>query len=95
MIVTGSDNINSPFHQRLWIDANAEADINNKQPVITYEKALSDIKAYMAQRNEPSINFEVFKAYLEGRVRVTGQDDPPVLGAALTPSGGKAKKKKK
>jgi len=94
-IITGSDNINLPLHQRLWIDSNAEPDKNNNQPIITYEKALSDIKAYIAQRNEPSIDFEVFKAYLEGRVKVTGEDDPPALGAALKPTGAKAKKKKK
>ena len=94
VIVTAADNINLPLHQRLWSDSNAEPDKSNKQPIISYEKALNDIKAYVAQRNEPSIDFEIFKAYLEGRVRVTGEDDPPVLGAALKPSGGGKKKKK-
>lgn len=91
-IVTGTDNMNLLLHQRTWADVNAEPDENNKQPVISYEKALTDIKIYIAQRNEPSVDFEVFKAYLEGRVRVEGEDDPPVLGAALKPGSGKKKK---
>lgn len=98
VIVTAADNINLPLHQRVWSDANAEPDINNKQPIISYEKALNDIKAYIAQRNEPnipSVDFEVFKAYLEGRVKVTGEDDSPVLGAALKPSRATKKKKNK
>ena len=95
VIITGTDNMHLPLHQRLWVDGNAESDKNNKKPVITYEKALIEIKAYIAKRNEPSIDFEVFKAYLEGRVKVTGEDDPPALGVALKPSGGgKAKLKK-
>ena len=49
-----------PFSQRIWYDSKAEP-VNNEQPVISYEKALSDIKAYIAQRNEPSVDFEVFK----------------------------------
>jgi hypothetical protein len=95
-IVTGNDNINLPLYKRLWADGNAEPDANNKQPVISYEKALSDIQAYIAQRNEPSVDFEIFKAYLEGRVRVTGVDDAPASGGALKPKvGGKSTKKKK
>lgn len=96
VIVTAADNNHLPLHQRLWSDANAEPDKNNKQPIISYEKALSDIKAYITQRNEPnipSVDFEVFKAYLEGRVKVTGEDDPPALGATLKPRGGDKKRK--
>lgn len=57
-----------------WADANKPLDPNSKgqagaaYQAISYEKVLSDIKAYIAQGNEPSVSFEVFKAYLEGRV---------------------------
>lgn len=90
--VTLPDNSHLPWSQRIWSDSNANTDANNNQPVISYEKSLSDIKAYIAQRNEPSVDFEIFKAYLEGRVRVTGEDDAPVLGRALKPNRSSKKK---
>lgn len=90
LVASDSSNQHLPLSKRFW---GAEANDGNNES-ITYELALNKMKAYIEERNEPSIDFEVFKAYLEGRVKVTGEDDPLVLGAALKPSGGKAKKKK-
>ena len=84
---------NLPPMKRRWADSNAPP-ISNIQPDISYEEALNQTKIYIAQKSDPSIDFEVFKAYLEGRVKVMGEDDPPVLGAALKPNGSSKKKEK-
>ncbi len=77
-----------------WADFNGKLDSQKNKPLMTYEEVLNRLKTFVAQKNEASVDFEIFKAYLEGRVRVTGEDDPPVLGAALKPSAGKPKQKK-
>ena len=88
LVASNSSNQQLPLSKRFW---GVKVDSSHND-VITYEEALNKIKTFISQKGEPSIDFEVFKAYLEGRVKVTGEDDPPVLGAALKPSGGKKKK---
>lgn len=90
LVASDSSNQQLPLSKRYW-GAKAN-DGENKS--ITYEDALNKIKTYIAHRNQPSIDFEIFKAYLEGRVKVTGEDDSPATGIALKPTGGKAKRKK-
>lgn len=82
---------NLPPMKMRWADSNASP-VSGIQPDISYEQVISEAKSYVKQKSEPSIDFEIFKAYLEGKVRVTGEDDPPVFGAELKPSGGGKKK---
>lgn len=92
-IVTVPDSKNLPIYKRAWTNINSQADAKGNLPDISYDEALNLIKTYLTQASDPSMSFEIFKAYLEGRVRVTGEDDPPVFGAELKPSDGKKVKK--
>lgn len=60
---------------------------------IPYQSAINSISAYVSSKNTSDTEFKLFKGLLEGNVRVSGEDDPPVLGAALKPSAGSKKKK--
>ncbi len=61
MVATGTDNQHLPLNKRLWaVDDGSD----NNEPT-TYEVALNKIKTYISQKSEPSIDFDVFKAYLE------------------------------
>ena len=90
LVASTPENQHLPLSKRLW---GGSVDLSfSHNDVITYDEALNKIKTFISQKGEPSIDFELYKAYLEGRVRVTGEDDAPVLGATLKPSGGKKKK---
>ena len=55
---------------------------------IPYQSVINAIYTYVSSKNYSDTEFKLFKDYLEGKVRVTGDDDPLVFGAALKPNGG-------
>jgi hypothetical protein len=63
LVASTPSNQHLPLSERPWVDQTSKL----PDPSITYQEALNKIILFIAQKNEPSIEFEQYRAYLEGK----------------------------